>query len=154
MSKEEYLKGEDKEKALDIIKIGIAVRMRNSEILEQLKKKDIEISERTLRRYKEEIIKTDKNSAFEIYQTEIGSRLVEDILSYKEMERRCWSVIFDSSDNKEKLRAMSVLRGVSSDKLNLLKRYPRARFGLTCDRPFDKKKDLNLNQTLKKRLTN
>ena len=140
MSKESYLKGEEKEKALEIIKVGIAVRMRNHEILDQLIKKEIKISERTLRRYKKVIIKTGENSAFEIYQNEIGSKLMEDVLSYKEMERNCWQIIHTSKTSQEKLRAMSVLRGISSDKLNILKHYPRGKYGTMSCNVFDKKK--------------
>jgi hypothetical protein len=140
MSKESYLKGEEKQKALEIIKVGIAVRMRNHEILDQLIKKEIKISERTLRRYKKVIIKTGENSAFEIYQNEIGSKLMEDVLSYKEMERNCWQIIHTSKTSQEKLRAMSVLRGISSDKLNILKHYPRGKYGTMSCNVFDKKK--------------
>jgi len=140
MSTETYLKGDNKEKALDIIKLGIAVRMRNSEILEQLKKKGIDISERTLRRYKEEIIHTSENSAFEIFQQEIGSKLMEDVLSYKEMERTCWQIIYEAKTQQEKLRAISVLRSISSDKLSILKHYPRGRSYTMSYMPFDKKK--------------
>ena len=140
MSKESYLKGEEKQKALEIIKVGIAVRMRNHEILDQLIKKEIKISERTLRRYKKVIIKTGENSAFEIYQNEIGSKLMEDVLSYKEMERNCWQIIHTSKTSQEKLRAMSVLRGISSDKLNILKHYPRGKYGTMACNVFDKKK--------------
>jgi len=140
MSKEVYLKGEDKEKALEIIKTGIAVRMRNNEILEQLASKGIDISERTLRRYKEEITNTDEKSAFDVYQKEIGSKLIEDILSYKEIERNCWQIIYNAKTQNEKLRAISVLRGVSSDKLSILKHYPKNRHQTMSYIPFDKKK--------------
>ena len=140
MSKESYLKGEQKEKALDIIKLGIAVRMRNSEILEQLAKKNIRISERTLRRYKEEIIDTPEQSAFEFYQREIGSKMTEYVLSYNEMERNCWQIIYNAKTHAEKLRAISVLRNVSSDKLGILKHYPQSRSKTMSYIPFNKKK--------------
>ena len=55
LSKEEYLKGEKKLEAIQIIKTGLSVRMRPKEILQQLAKKGIEISERTYRRLKLEI---------------------------------------------------------------------------------------------------
>ena len=55
MSKEEYLKGEQKLQAITIIKTGLAVRMRPKESLSQLTKKGIVIGERTLRRLKLEI---------------------------------------------------------------------------------------------------
>lgn len=143
MSTETYLKGEEKEKALEIIKLGIAVRMRNSEILEQLDKKGFKISERTLRRYKEEIFNTPEQSAFEIYQKEIGSKMIEDVLSYKELERNCWQIIYNAKTDNEKLRAISILRGVSSDKLSILKHYPKGRSHTMSYMPFDKKKLVN-----------
>lgn len=143
MSTETYLKGEKKEQALEIIKLGIAVRMRNSEILAQLTTKGFDISERTLRRYKEEIIDTSENSAFDFYQKEIASKLIEDVLSYKELERNCWEIIYNAKTQNEKLRAISVLRGVSSDKLSLLKHYPKSRSHTMSYMPFDKKKLMN-----------
>ena len=139
MSKETYLKGEEKEKALEIIKLGIAVRLRNGEILAQLVKKGIQISERQLRRYKKEITDTAENSVFEIYQNEIGSKLTEYVLSYREMERSCWQIFYDAKTPTEKLRAISILRGVSSDKLNILKHFPRGRSAAMTYAPFKKK---------------
>jgi len=50
LSKEEYLKGEEKIKALDSIKKYMAYRMTSEEMLYNLKNKGYEISERTLRR--------------------------------------------------------------------------------------------------------
>jgi hypothetical protein len=48
MSKEEYLKGEKKDKVLDIIRYGLAIRSTNEEMLELLNSKGFPIAERTL----------------------------------------------------------------------------------------------------------
>ena len=54
--KKEYLTGEQKELVIEKIRNYIGFRMTNKEIIDNLKNNEqIEISERTLRRYKQEI---------------------------------------------------------------------------------------------------
>ena len=87
MSKEEYLKGERKEKALDIIRHCIANRLTNEETLELLKSKEYLIAERTLRRYKSQIYDKSGDSVLDVYQENVGAFLLDDILMFNEMER-------------------------------------------------------------------
>jgi len=124
MSKEEYLKGEKKIQARQIIKTGLAVRMRPKEILEQLAKKGIEISERTLRRLKLELYQDSGNTVSEIFSNNVAGTLVDEIFTYEEMERRCWELYYDAKAPGDKFRAMSLLRKTAQDKLKVILNFP------------------------------
>lgn len=123
MSKETYLKGEEKLKAITIIKTGLGVRMNPKEILTRLKNKGIDISERTYRRLKLEIYQSAGSSVAEIYKKQVGGTFFDEILSFEEMERRCWELYYDAKNPNEKFRALSQLRMISQDKMKLLKNY-------------------------------
>jgi len=123
MSKESYLKGEEKLKAITIIKTGLGVRMSPREILQQLNKKGIEISERTYRRLKLEIYQSAGSTIVEIYKKQVGGTIFDELLSFEEMERRCWELYYDAKNPNEKFRAISQLRMISQDKMKILKNY-------------------------------
>lgn len=57
-----------KEKALELIRCCMIYRYSTEEILQFLESKNIKMSERTLRRYKEEIRNEEKPSIIEIAQ--------------------------------------------------------------------------------------
>jgi len=135
MSKESYLKGEEKLKAVTIIKTGLGVRMSPKEILNQLKKKGIDISERTYRRLKLEIYQNAGSSVLEIYKKQVGGTFFDEILSFEEMERRCWELYYDAKNSTDKFRALSQLRMISQDKMKLLKNYTVMPKGQTLDYP-------------------
>ena len=87
MNKEEYLKGERKEKTLAIIHYCIATRCTNDETLELLKNKGFPITERTLQRYKSELYQSSGYSVFHIFQKRMGEHILDDILGFEELER-------------------------------------------------------------------
>lgn len=123
MSKESYLKGEEKLKAITIIKTGLGVRMSPKEILQQLQKKGIEISERTYRRLKLEIYQSAGSTISEIFRKQVGGTFFDELLSFEEMERRCWELYYDAKNPNEKFRALSQLRLISQDKRNIMKTF-------------------------------
>jgi len=123
MSKETSLKGEKKLQAVEIIKTGLAVRMKSREILEQLTKKGIAIGERTLRRLKLEIYEDAGETLNEIFQKQVGGTFFDEILSLEEMERRCWELYYSAKTSTDKFRALSQLRMISHDKRKLLKNF-------------------------------
>ncbi len=124
MSKETYLKGEEKLKAIAIIKTGLGVRLSAREILQQLNKKGIDISERTYRRLKLEIYQSAGSTISEIFRKQIGGTFFDELLSFEEMERRCWELYYDAKNPNEKFRALSQLRLISQDKLKIMKTLP------------------------------
>jgi hypothetical protein len=123
MSKESYLKGEEKLKAITIIKTGLGVRMSPKEILERLQQKGIEISERTYRRLKLEIYESAGGTIAEIYQKQVGGTVFDELLSLEEMERRCWELYYSAKTPNEKFRSISQLRMISQDKMKFLKHF-------------------------------
>jgi len=119
MSKEEYLKGEKKEKVLDLIRKYMAYRMTSEEILSNLETKGYKVSDRTLRRYKHDIQKTAGETFSEIFRNEIMVNIVEDIYTIKELQREGWQEYNKSKASHEKLKALSLVRNLTLDKLKL-----------------------------------
>ena len=124
MSKEEYLKGEERIKARGIIKTCLGMRMRPDETLERLEKHGIKISERTYRRLKLELYQDAGNTVREIFTKNIAGTLVDEIFTYDEMERRCWEMFYDTKSVGDKIRVLSLLRKTSHDKLLVRKNFP------------------------------
>ena len=87
MSKEEYLKGEKKEKVLGSIQKYIAYRMDNDEMINNLKDLGYDISERTLRRYKQEIRDNAGNTISEIYR--YGYFVLGQVIREAEVKVKC-----------------------------------------------------------------
>lgn len=130
MSTETYLKGDDKEKALDLIRKYMAYRMTSDEMLTNLKDKGYEISERTLRRYKQEIKKKSGSNITEIFQNEVVDNALEDIFALRELERQGWKEYNNGKSSSEKLKALNLVRNSVLDKVKLYGHIPlKFRFG-------------------------
>ncbi len=125
MSKEEYLKGEEKEEVLRKIRHYIGFRMYDKEILNNLKTDGVQISERTLRRYKQEIQEKMGSNAAEIFRNQVLGNLDEDICSYEAMQREAWKAYAHARTFNEQIRALSIVRNATSDKIKLLNNIPR-----------------------------
>lgn len=138
MSKEEYLKGEKKDIVLDSIRKYIAYRMTNEEMLDNLKNKGHEMSERTLRRYKQEIRENAGNTISEIYQHEIVDNFIEDIFTMKELQREGWKEYSVTKVSREKLKALALVRNVTLDKFKLYGNVPfKFRLGKKLRNTYD-----------------
>ena len=138
MSKEEYLKGEKKDIVLDSIQKYIAYRMTNEEMLDNLKNKGHEMSERTLRRYKQEIRENAGNTISEIYQHEIVDNFIEDIFTMKELQREGWKEYSVTKVSREKLKALALVRNVTLDKFKLYGNVPfKFRLGKKLRNTYD-----------------
>lgn len=124
MSKEEYLKGEKRLQARQIIKTCLGMRMRPDEILDRLAKHEIKISERTYRRLKLELYQDSGKTVREIITKNIAGTLVDEIFAYDEMERRCWEMFYETKSTGDKIRILSLLRQTSQDKLKVRKNFP------------------------------
>ena len=68
----------DKEKTIELIKCCMIYRYFTQEILQRLESQKIKITERTLRRYKEEIKNEDKPSTIKIAQQEMEEGLTHN----------------------------------------------------------------------------
>ncbi len=124
MSNEEYLKGEKKQTVFDLIRKYMAYRMSSEEILLNLDDKGYKMSDRTLRRYKQEIREQAGDTVLEIYQNEIVGNILEDIYSFKEIQRQCWIEYDKSKVGGEKLKALSLIRNTTLDKHKLYLNIP------------------------------
>ena len=120
----EYLKGEKKEKVFDLIRKYMAYRMTDEEMVLNLKDKGHKISERNIRRFKQEIRKISGNNITEIYQNEIVDGALEDIFTMREIQRQCWQEYNKSKVTHEKLKALALIRNSLLDKVKLYEKIP------------------------------
>jgi len=124
MSKEEYLKGEEKEKALEKVRLFLGFRLTDEEIVDELLCYNIHISERTLRRYKQEIKENSGHNAAEVFKKHVIKNLIDDILSYEAVQKESWQVYNKTINQNEQIRALALVRNVTTDKIKLLKNIP------------------------------
>ena len=86
-----YLKGNKKQKILDVILECNILRLKPHEALEFIQKETgIKISERSYRRYKNEIVKGIDARLEYLGRTEIISEHIQSIDMYKKIERELW----------------------------------------------------------------
>ena len=138
MSKEEYLKGDKKEKVLNSIQKYIAYRMDNDEMINNLKDLGYDISERTLRRYKQEIRDNAGNTISEIYQHEIVDNFIEDIFTMKQLQREGWREYNVTRVPHNKLKTLALVRNATLDKFKLYGNVPfKFRLGKKLRNAYD-----------------
>ena len=124
MSKE-YLTGEQKERIIESIRYYYGLRMNNQEIITNLKDNEkIIISERTLRRYKQEIKEKSGKNIEQIFKAEIITNIVNDICTYESLQRQSWKAYTDARTSAEQTRALSLVRSATTDKIKLLNNIP------------------------------
>ena len=125
MSKE-YLIGEEKERIIEKIRHYFGLRMDNREIINNLKDNEkVELSERTLRRYKQEIREKAGTNLEQIYMTEIITNIVNEICTYESLQRQSWHAYTLARTPTEQIRALSLVRHATADKIKLLKNIPK-----------------------------
>ena len=125
MSKE-YLIGEEKERIIEKIRYYFGLRMTDREIINNLKDNEkVELSERTLRRYKQEIREKSGNNLEQIYTTEIITNIVNEICTYESLQRQSWHAYTLARTPTEQIRALSLVRHATGDKIKLLKNIPK-----------------------------
>jgi len=125
MSKE-YLTGEQKERIIEKIRYYIGLRMDNQEIISNLKDNNkIEISERTLRRYKQEIKEKSGKNIEQIFNAEIITNIINDICTYESLQKQSWIAYTKARTPTEQTRALSLVRNATTDKIKLLNNIPR-----------------------------
>ncbi len=138
----EYLKGEEKETVLDLIRKYIAYRMTNEEMISNLKDKGHKISERNLRRFKLEIRQISGSNVSEVYQHEIYDNVLEDILTIKELQREGWREYNKAKASHDKLKALSFVRNTTLDKYKFYGKIPfKFKLGQSLRNTYDIKTD-------------
>ncbi|MFZ8908004.1 MAG: hypothetical protein ACO2YR_03655 [Nitrosopumilaceae archaeon] len=119
-----YLKGKNKEHVLDLIRKYLAYRMTDEEMIMNLKDKGYELSDRTLRRFKLEIREISGKNITQVYQNEIVDNALEDIFAMREIQRQCWQEYDRSKVEKEKLKALGLIRKTILDKFKIYEQVP------------------------------
>ena len=120
----EHLKGEEKEAVFEKIRKYMAYRMPNEEMLTNLKDAKCGISGRTLRRYKQEIRQKSGKNVSEIFQNEIVDNFIEDIFTIREIQYQSWKEYSKSNVSHERLKALSLIRNATLDKLKIYEHVP------------------------------
>jgi hypothetical protein len=137
----QYLKGDEKEAVLDLINHYIALRLTNQEIIAKLHEKGFEISARTLRRYKSELRQTAGETMSDVFLSTVIDHMVEDILTFRELQRVGWKEYDNTTVPSEKLRALALVRNATMDKFKIFKCVP-LKFSYS---PFKKRKDISID---------
>ena len=120
----QHIKGDKKEAVFEKIRKYMAYRMSNEEMLMNLKDAKFEISESTLRRYKLEIKQKSGNNVTEIFQNEIVNNIIEDIFAIREIQYQSWKEYSKSNIPHERLKALSLIRNSTRDKLKIYEQVP------------------------------
>lgn len=113
-----------KERVFELIRKYIAYRMTSEEMVSNLKTAGFDISERTLRRYKQQIREKSGANLTEIYQNEIVDNIIEDIFTIKELQRQGWQEYNKGRSSSEKIKALNLIRNSISDKVKLYGNIP------------------------------
>lgn len=124
MSKEGYLKDDDKEKALELVRQCLAYGFSTDESLIFLKENGIAISDRTLRRYKEEIQKKDGALISRVFRTRVINNFSSDIYAFEQIKKEAWKAAKDAKNVNEKIRALTCIRQITIEKIKLYNTIP------------------------------
>ncbi len=119
-----HLNSNQKEKTFELIRKYIAYRRTNDEILANLKEKGFEISERTLRRYKQQIRENAGSTLAEIYHNEVVDNSLEDFFAIRELQRQAWQEVDKGKTASERIKALNLIRNSLHDRSKLYLNVP------------------------------
>jgi len=119
-----HLNSNQKEKTFELIRKYLAYRMTSEEILVNLKEKGFEISERTLRRYKQQIRENAGSTLAEIYHNEVVDNSLEDFFTIRELQRQAWQEYDKGKTASERIKALNLIRNSLHDRSKLYLNVP------------------------------
>ena len=102
------------ENTKDLVTSCMIQRLSTNEALDYLKENKIDISERTYRRYKEEILK-QKNKLKSYSQKFVEIEQFKKIETQKNILHECWEMLKKTEKITEKLSIMKMIREVSDE---------------------------------------
>ena len=102
------------ENTKDLITNCMIQRLSTNEALDYLKENKIDISERTYRRYKEEILK-QKNKLKSYSQKFVEIEQFKKIETQKNILHECWEMLKKTEKITEKISIMKMIREVSDE---------------------------------------
>lgn len=103
------MKEKEKRRAIELIKCCMVYRYSTEETLEHMKCHKIKISERTLRRYKEQIKNEERQSIIEIAQQEMEEGLNHNIKTTKQIQHECWKH-YQVAQPSNKIKILSLIQ--------------------------------------------
>ena len=118
------MKGNDKEKVIDLIEQCLAFRLNTQETLKFLEKNKIKISDRTLRRLKQDINKKNDSYMIDIFRARVIDNFHQDVFSAEEMQKQGWKTFNDAITPREKIQALNFVRNASDYKMKLYFNVP------------------------------
>ena len=102
------------ENTKDLVTSCMIERLSTNEALDYLKENNIDISERTYRRYKEEILK--QKSKLERYSNKfVQVEQIKKIETQKNILHECWQMLKKTEKITEKISIMKMIREVSDE---------------------------------------
>jgi len=102
------------ENTKDLVTSCIIQRLSTNEALDYLKENSVDISERTYRRYKEEILK-QKNKLKSYSQKFVEIEQFKKIETQKNILHECWEMLKKTEKITEKISIMKMIREVSDE---------------------------------------
>ena len=102
------------ENTKDLVTSCMIQRLSTNEALDYLKENKIDISERTYRRYKEEILK-QKNKLKRYSEKFVEIEQFKKIETQKNILHECWEMLKKTEKIAEKLSIMKMIREVSDE---------------------------------------
>ena len=102
------------ENTKDLVTSCMIQRLSTNEALDYLKENKIDISERTYRRYKEEIL-NQKNKLKSYSQKFVEIEQFKKIETQKNILHECWEMLKKTEKITEKLSIMKMIREVSDE---------------------------------------
>jgi len=102
------------ENTKDLVTNCMIQRLSTNEALDYLKENKIDISERTYRRYKEEILK-QKNKLKRYSEKFVEIEQFKKIETQKNILHECWEMLKKTEKITEKLAVMKMIREVSDE---------------------------------------
>ena len=102
------------ENTKDLVTSCMIQRLSTNEALDYLKENKIDISERTYRRYKEEILK-QKNKLKSYSQKFVEIEQFKKIETQKNILHECWEMLKKTEKITEKISIMKMIREVSDE---------------------------------------
>lgn len=116
--------GNQKERLLEWIKVCMGLRLTTEETLEKLLENGFHISERTLRRYKQDIRKDSGETFSKMYYSEVISYTVDDVFTFNEIQRSTSNLIQELPNGPVKIKALSFLKDLILEKHKIYGNIP------------------------------
>lgn len=116
----------EKQTRFELVKQALIQRLDTKESLRFLKKNGHSISERTLRRDKQDIREYYGNNLSDLIKVENVENIHQDFYAFQEIEKRCWQLLQDEkTSTDEKIRLFECIKKTIKEKHHFHRKIPR-----------------------------